>query len=47
VPVGTVAPPAVRPEANVAGVLETVAGLVAKGASAVGEQLKANRSRPQ
>lgn len=46
VPVGTVAPPAVRPEANVAGVLETVAGLVAKGAGTVGEQVRANRSRP-
>ena len=45
VPVGTVPPPAVRPEANVARVLETVAGLVAKGAVAAGEQVKANRSR--
>lgn len=44
VPVGTVPPPAVRLEANVAGVLETVAGLVAKGAGAVGEQVRANRS---
>lgn len=44
VPVGTVPPPAVRPEANLAGVLETVAGLVAKGAGAVGEQVRANRS---
>jgi hypothetical protein len=43
VPVGTVPPPAVRPEADVAGVLETVAGLVAKGAVAVGEQVRANR----
>jgi hypothetical protein len=44
VPVGTVPPPAARPEANVARVLETVAGLVAKGAGAVGEQVRANRS---
>lgn len=43
VPVGTVPPPAVRPEANVAGVFETVAGLVAKGAGAVGEQVRAHR----
>jgi hypothetical protein len=44
VPMGTVPPPAVRPEANVAGVLETVAGLVATGAGAVGEQVRAHRS---
>ena len=46
VPVGTVPPPAVRPEANVARRLDTVAGLVAKGATAV-EQVRANRSRPR
>ena len=44
VPVGTVPPPAVRPESDVAGVLETVAGLVAKGAGVVSEQVRANRS---
>ena len=44
VPVGTVPPPAVRPEANVARVLDTVAALIAKGAGAVGEQVRANRS---
>ena len=44
VPVGTVPPPAVRPEADVAGVLETVARSVARGAGAIGEQVTANRS---
>jgi hypothetical protein len=44
VPVGTVPPPAARPEANVAGVPDRVAGLVAKGAGAVAEQVKAHCS---
>lgn len=47
VPVGTVAPPAQRPEASVARVMESAAGFVAKGAVAVGEQVKARRNAPQ